>query len=68
METDSDSSQSDDDGPQPAMTLGELARNLRRAPRMYLPDDRYASAVAFIDGFDTGQAGAALMGFREFLA
>ncbi|MGN2638659.1 hypothetical protein ACTD5D_21300 [Nocardia takedensis] len=34
---------------------------------MYLPDDRYASAVAFIDGFDTGQAGAALMGFREFL-
>ncbi|WP_054813305.1 hypothetical protein [Nocardia arizonensis] len=49
------------------MDLLKLCKYLRLIPRSYLLDDRYVTAVAFIDGFNIGQAGAPLSGFPEYL-
>ncbi|GLY54325.1 hypothetical protein [Lentzea sp. NBRC 102530] len=50
------------------MDLPELCFHLRHRRRMYLPDDRYASAVAFVVGFDQAHDGVPLAGFQEYVA
>ncbi|MBU2663829.1 hypothetical protein KOI35_09945 [Actinoplanes bogorensis] len=49
------------------MDLTELCFHLRRRRRMYVPDDRYATAVAFVLGFDAASDGVALAGFQEYV-
>ncbi|MFB7878527.1 hypothetical protein ACFC06_25050 [Nocardia sp. NPDC056064] len=49
------------------MQLGELCRYLKKARRMYILDDRYASAVSFIAGFDVALGGEPLRRFDKFL-
>ncbi|MGW6448029.1 hypothetical protein [Lentzea sp. NPDC055074] len=50
------------------MTLSELCFHLRHRRRMYLPDDRYETAVAFVAGFDAALEGVPLAGFQEYVA
>ena len=50
------------------MTLAELCFHLRRRRRMYLPDDRFASAVAFVEGYNAASDGAALNGFNTYVS
>ncbi|WP_394621771.1 hypothetical protein JNUCC0626_22620 [Lentzea sp. JNUCC 0626] len=50
------------------MDLSELCFHLRHRRLMYLPDTRYASAVAFVDGFDQAHDGVPLAGFQEYVA
>ncbi|MEU5869740.1 hypothetical protein ABZ815_51860 [Nonomuraea sp. NPDC047529] len=45
------------------MKPGELVEHLRVRPRMFLPDDRYETMVAFVSGFDAAVDGTLL---REF--
>ena len=44
----------------------DLFIEVRRRPGMYLPDRRYASVVAFIEGFGIARAGL-LDGFQPWL-
>ncbi|MBM2614909.1 hypothetical protein JIG36_04970 [Actinoplanes sp. LDG1-06] len=50
------------------MTLTELCFHLRNRRGMYLPDGRYASAVAFVEGFNQALDGAPLDGFGAFVS
>ncbi|GIE84070.1 hypothetical protein [Actinoplanes regularis] len=50
------------------MTLTELCFHLRKRRRMYLLDDRFATAVAFVEGFNTALDGAPLAGFQDYVA
>lgn len=50
------------------MELADLCFHLRHRRRMYLPDDRFATAVAFVEGFNTALAGAPLDGFQAYVA
>ncbi|MFD3403744.1 hypothetical protein ACFWUU_23875 [Kribbella sp. NPDC058693] len=44
-----------------------LAEALRSRVRMYVPDDRFTTLVAFVDGVNTGTDGRLLRGFNEWL-
>lgn len=50
------------------MDLLSILPKLRRHSRMYIVDDRYATLVAFIDGYDTATDSQALAGFQSWLA
>lgn len=50
------------------MNLSELCFHLRNRRETYLPDGRYASAVAFIEEFNTALNGEPLRGFQLWLA
>lgn len=50
------------------MDLREPCFHLRHHRRMFLPDDRYFTAVAFIEGFDTARDGVTLKGFQEWVS
>ncbi|MEU3647480.1 hypothetical protein AB0E59_29130 [Lentzea sp. NPDC034063] len=50
------------------MNLPELCFHLRHRRRMYLPDDRYGTAVAFVEGYNSALGGAPLAGFQEYVA
>jgi len=50
------------------VTLDDLCFHLRKRREMYLPDGRYVTAVAFIEGFNTALDGAPLLGFQAWLA
>jgi hypothetical protein len=50
------------------MELPELCFHLRRRRRMYLLDDRFVTAVAFVEGFDAARDGIPLRGFQNFVA
>ncbi|MEU7825494.1 hypothetical protein [Catellatospora sp. NPDC049133] len=45
----------------------ELARRLRVTPRMFLPDDRFATLVAFLEGGNQLTNGDLLRGFNEWV-
>ncbi|WP_430788745.1 hypothetical protein [Actinoplanes sp. G11-F43] len=49
------------------MRLGVLVFHLTRRRRMYLPDDSFASLVAFIEGFSAG-TDQSLSGFQPWVA
>lgn len=50
------------------MNLSELCFHLRNRREMYLPDGRYATAVAFIEGFNVALDGEPLRGFQSWVA
>lgn len=50
------------------MTLSDLCFHLRKRRAMYLPDERFATAVAFMEGFNAALDGAPLHGFQTWLA
>jgi len=50
------------------MRLGELIFHLTRRRGMYLPDDRFASLVSLMTGFDMASEGSQLRGFQEWVA
>ncbi|MFC0038643.1 hypothetical protein [Actinomadura rayongensis] len=50
------------------MALSELCFHLQERRGMYLPDGRYASAVAFVEGYNTALGGASLRGFQQWLS
>lgn len=50
------------------MDLSELCFHLRNRRRMYLPDGRYLTAVAFVEGFNAALDGEPLQGFQQWLS
>ena len=50
------------------MTPSELCFHLRRRRRLYLPDDRFASAVAFVEGYNAASDGKALESFGPYVS
>ncbi|MCX2953468.1 hypothetical protein [Lentzea sp. NEAU-D7] len=50
------------------MDLSELCFHLRHRRGMYLPDDRYGTAVAFVHGYEAAFDGVPLEGFQEYVA
>jgi len=50
------------------MNLQEVCFNLRFRRLTFLPDERFLSAVAFVDGFNAALDGVPLRGFREWVA
>ncbi|GIF43912.1 hypothetical protein [Actinoplanes xinjiangensis] len=50
------------------MRLGELLFHLTRRRGMYLPDDRFASLVSLVVGFDLASDRSQLDGFQEWVA
>lgn len=50
------------------MNLEELCFHLRKRRGMYLSDDRYSTAVSFIEGFNVALDGEPLRGFQPWLA
>ncbi|GAA4625638.1 hypothetical protein [Cellulomonas oligotrophica] len=50
------------------MDLQEACFHLRHRRRMYLPDDRYASVVAFVTGLASAGDGRMLDGFDGWVA
>src|SRR5690349_17020097 len=50
------------------MNLRELCFHLRNRRRMYLLDDRFGTAVAFVDGYNCALDGVPLSGFQEYVA
>ncbi|GGV38885.1 hypothetical protein GCM10010495_65210 [Kitasatospora herbaricolor] len=50
------------------MELEEVCFNLRYRRLTFLPDERFLSAVAFVDGFNAALDGVPLRGFREWVA
>ncbi|MCR3751468.1 hypothetical protein [Lentzea californiensis] len=50
------------------MDLRELCFHLRHRRRMYLPDDRYGTAVAFVEGYNSALGAVPLSGFQEYVA
>jgi hypothetical protein len=51
----------------PEMDAWQIVSALRTRPRGYVPDDKYATVVGFLTGFDEAQSGGALAGFQEFV-
>jgi hypothetical protein len=45
----------------------EAFEAVRARPAMYLQDETYAAACAFVHGYDTACVGGVLVGFREWL-
>jgi hypothetical protein len=50
------------------MDLAEVCLNLSKRRRMYLPDERYSSAVSFIEGFNIALDGEPLKGFQKWVS
>ncbi|MEV6299130.1 hypothetical protein AB0M02_06970 [Actinoplanes sp. NPDC051861] len=50
------------------MNVSELCFHLRHRRRMYLLDDRFATAVAFVEGYNAAFDGVPLAGFRDYVA
>ncbi|QLJ02890.1 hypothetical protein HZZ00_18995 [Streptomyces sp. NEAU-sy36] len=50
------------------MNLKQLCDHLQNRRRMYLPNDRYSTAVSFIEGFNVALDGKPLKGFQRWLA
>lgn len=50
------------------MNLTDLCFHLRNRRRMYLPDDRFSTAVAFVEGYNTALDGIPLSGFQGYVA
>ena len=50
------------------VNLKELCAHLQNRRRMYLHDDRYSTAVSFIEGFNVALDGEPLKGFQPWLA
>lgn len=50
------------------MNLQELCFNLGSRRRMYLLDDRFSTAVAFVEGYNAAYDGAPLSGFQNYVA
>ena len=50
------------------MNLRELCFHLRNRRRMYLFDDRYGTAVGFVEGFNSAFDGVPLSGFQEYVS
>ncbi|MFI7438060.1 hypothetical protein [Micromonospora haikouensis] len=50
------------------MNLTDLCFHLRNRRRMYLLDDRFSTAVAFVQGYDSAFDGVPLSGFHDFVA
>ena len=50
------------------MDLSELCFHLRKRRGMYLPDERFATAVAFVEGYNVAFDGAPLTGFQDYVA
>lgn len=50
------------------MDLRELCFHLQNRRDMYLPDRRYSTAVAFIEGFNMAFDGEPLRGFQGWLS
>jgi hypothetical protein len=50
------------------MNFRELFGQLSKRPGMYLPDDRYRTLVAFIEGCNAATDGKLLAGFNEWVA
>jgi hypothetical protein len=48
--------------------LAEICSHLSKRRRMYLPDERYSSAVAFMEGFNIALGGEPLKGFQEWVS
>lgn len=48
--------------------LSEILEDLRNRPRMFLPDGRYATLVAFIEGVAQGESKGPLTGFQDWLS
>lgn len=48
--------------------FAELLEEARARPRMWLPDERYTTLVAFVTGCDAASGQALLYGFNEWLA
>lgn len=49
------------------MNLRDLCFHLRNRRRMYLLDDRFSTAVAFVEGFNAACRGSPLQGFQEYV-
>ncbi|MFI6309891.1 hypothetical protein ACIBEK_07130 [Nocardia fusca] len=49
------------------MNLSELCFHLKNRPRMYVMDDRFTTAVAFVEGFNQANDGRTLSGFQSFV-
>lgn len=49
------------------MDLRTLCFHLRNRRRMYLLDDRFSTAVAFVEGYNTALDGRPLSGFQEYV-
>lgn len=50
------------------MNFAEVCMHLSKRRRMYLPDERYSSVVAFIEGFNIALGGEPLRGFQEWIS
>lgn len=50
------------------MDLRDLCFHLRNRRRMYLLDDRYGTAVAFVCGYNSALGGVPLSGFQQYVA
>ncbi|MEV6718625.1 hypothetical protein AB0M48_42045 [Lentzea sp. NPDC051208] len=50
------------------MDLPELCFHLRNRRRIYLFDDRYGSAVGFVEGYNSAFGGVPLSGFQDYVA
>lgn len=50
------------------MNFRELFLELGKRPRMYLPDDRYHTLVAFVEGCNAATDWKLLSGFNEWTA
>jgi hypothetical protein len=50
------------------MDFRELFRNVGHRRRMYLPDDRYASLVSFVEGCNAATEWRLLDGFNEWVS
>lgn len=50
------------------MNLQELCAHLQKRRRMYLHDDRYSTAVSFVEGFNVALGGEPLQGFQQWIA
>jgi excisionase family DNA binding protein len=51
----------------PVMDAWQIVSALRTRPRGYVPDDKYATVVGVLTGFDEAQSGGALAGFQELV-
>lgn len=50
------------------LTISEMIRMLEARPEMWIPDGRYASLVAFIEGYAAGAQSVDLVEFTAWLS
>jgi len=50
------------------MNLRDVCFHLRNRRRMYLLDDRFSTAAAFVEGYNTAFDGVPLSDFQEYVA